>query len=106
VILNHEESHGVLKQKDGVNFYTTAEICKMIITYDKAVDCLRIYEYVDEKKENICYDVFNYVYSGKWEYGDTMCTLSRIYPFKNMRQLRQYVKELGDTLIIHDDGDA
>ena len=78
----------------------------MIITYDESQDCLRIYEYVDEKKENICYDVFNYCYDNKWMWGEALKDLPYLYPFKNMSQLRQYVKELGDTLIIHDDGDA
>jgi hypothetical protein len=76
----------------------------MLITYDESQDCLRIYEYVDESKMVICYDVFNYCGSNKWE-TEGMIPLVAKYPFRSMRELRLYMKELSDTTFIHDDGD-
>ena len=76
----------------------------MIIIYDEVQDCLRIYEYANEKKENICYDVFNYCGNNKWD-TDGMIPLTAKYPFRSMRELRLYMKALSDTTFIHDDGD-
>lgn len=76
----------------------------MLITYEEQNDCLRIYEYTDETKKEICYNVFNYCHDGRWSF-EGMSVLKSAYPFRSMKQTVQYFKRLSDTHIIHDDGE-